>query len=151
MITISSETELLESFRHLDRDEVTLPPNIRFPLELSDTFSWVEPSGARVYLLYNDGRGKLPKGIVFRRGPAGRAPVMCQWCHAVEGGEGIGLLTATANSKSRVGLHLCRDLRCKEKASSIPGVHDLSEGLSGEEKIRKIMLRIDEFARKCLF
>jgi hypothetical protein len=40
---------------------------------------------------------------------------MCDWCHAYGSSDEIGLLTAEASSKRRVGVHLCLDLRCGEK------------------------------------
>lgn len=150
MNRISSEQELLECFRLLDRDEVEIPRSIQFPLNVKDYFSWIEPSGARAYLLFPDGEQEQLKGIVFRRGPVGTPPVMCEWCHSVGAGE-IGLLTATASSNRRVGLHLCRNLDCKEKASSTPGINDLPEGLDADEKIRRITARMSDFSRKHLF
>src|SRR3954468_3575933 len=117
MIRIASENGLRESFRVMDRDQVILPEQLRFPLEIEDYLAWVEPSGARVYLLFDDRKRKLPLGIVFRRDQSagGGSPRMCEWCHSIRSGDQVSLLTATANSQRRIGIQLCRDLSCKSK------------------------------------
>ena len=103
-------------------------------------------SGNRVYLVFTDGASV---GIVFRRdqGP-GAGSTMCEWCHSVRSGDSVGLLTATATSKRRVGIHACRDLSCKEKLESTPGVNDFQEMLNPREKARRLVARMSEFVRR---
>ena len=154
MIRIASEKELLESFRPLDREEVLeFPANLKFPFLLKDYLTWTEPSGHRIYLVFNEQDTRRPLGIVFKRGQgAGTAPPqMCEWCHSVRAGDGVGLLTATASSSRRVGLHLCRDLSCKDKVESTPGANDFFESMSSRERIQRIVGRMTEFARRQLF
>ncbi len=151
MFKITSENELLESFRELERSEVHIPKDLQFPLFVKDYLAWVEPSGARAYLLFAEGTRPLPMGIVFRRGPSSPSAMMCEWCHSVRAGDEVRLLTATSNSNRRVGLHLCQDLSCKEKAHENPGVHDVPEALDGHQKVRRILGRMAEFSRRYLF
>ncbi|MBC7691238.1 MAG: FBP domain-containing protein [Methylotenera sp.] len=150
---ISSETELLNCFRDLDRDEVLLTQELSFPIIVTDYLTWLEPSGVRAYLVFKDRSEGAPLGISFRRdqGP-GVSPAMCEWCHSVRSGESIGLLSATASSKRRVGIQLCRDLSCKAKVlAEAPGVSDLSSTVSAEAKLAGVVGRMTDFARRQLF
>ena len=120
---------------------------------VKDYLTWLEPSLNRVYLVFSDRLGVPPLGIVFRRNQSGGnvGPVMCEWCHSIRPGDHIGLLTVTKNHKKRVGLNLCRDLGCKNRIAEVPGVNDPTETLDSHEKIRRILLRMGEFARHELF
>src|SRR5947209_136067 len=150
MFKITDEKELIGSFRASEQEEVILPPEIRFPILVKDYLSWLEPSGNRVYLVFRDGESRL--GIVFRRDQgAGTSAVMCEWCHSVRGGDSVGLLTAKAAANRRVGIHLCRDLSCKDKLEVAPGIHDLQESVEPRERARRILGRISVFARRELF
>jgi hypothetical protein len=153
MIRIASEHQLLDTFRSLDRDEVQLPPDMRFPVAARDYLSWIEPSGHRVYLVFEDQAAGGLKGIVFQRTHAGAdtPAAMCQWCHSVRTGNGVSLLTAAAGRNTRIGVHLCSDLNCRERALSTPGIHDFNESISGQERVQRVLQRMGEFARKCLF
>jgi hypothetical protein len=153
MIRISSESELRETFRSIDRDQVQVPADFHFPLALKNFTSWVEPSGHRVYLVFEDPSTHQPVGIVFQRthGSAEAAPAMCQWCHAVRGGARVSLLTAAAGPNRRVGIHLCSDLKCGESEDAAPGVNDMRESLSAAERVQRLMGRMHDFAKKNLF
>jgi hypothetical protein len=112
MFLIQNEAELRGFFRELDQPEVILSEELKFPLKVRDYLHWLEPSQCRVYLVFKDPSFKAPLGLVFRRdqtmGPSVAA--MCEWCHAVRSGNEIGILTATCDSKKRIGVSLCRDL-----------------------------------------
>lgn len=153
MIRIASEKELLESFRLIDRAEVELPGNGRFPMVIRDYLAWSEPSGNRLFLVLADRERQLPLGIVFRRDQSGGSgPArMCEWCHAVRSGDGVTLLTAASSSHRRVGLNLCRDLSCKDRLEEAPGVDDLPRLLSDQERLRRILRRMSAFARQNLY
>ena len=143
MIKIKSEQELLESFRLLDREEVILPQNMTFPFLVKDYLSWEEPSGYRVYLIFNDHRRQVPFGVVFRRDQSkgGSAARMCDWCHSISGSDEVSLLSAAASPKRRVGIQLCRDLSCKNNFQS----------LGRGERINQIIHRMADFSRQNLF
>lgn len=153
MIKITSENQLLETFRSLDRDQVQVPAEFKFPLAVKDYLSWIEPSGHRVYLVFEDTASGLPLGVVFERTPAppSTPASMCQWCHSVRSGTGVSLLTTAASKNRRVGLHLCTDLNCRERAMGAPGIHDFNESLSGVEKVKQVVRRMNEFAKSNLF
>lgn len=152
MIRITSEKDLLEAFRPLDRDQVELPETLRFPLLLKDYLSWTEPSGNRVFLVYTERDRKYPLGIVFRQDQSGAGSAgMCEWCHSVRSSGGVSLLTAQASLNRRVGVQLCRDLTCKHKVESQPGADDFPETLSHRERIQRILQRISTFGRQQIF
>lgn len=154
MIRIQSETDLLQAFRPIDRDTVRLGSHVRFPLAVSEYLSWVEPSGHRTYLVFEDEKSRSLIGVVFKRNQPPPDPVtnMCEWCHAVSGSGTIGLLSTDVNKKKRVGLYLCRDLQCKENIEAEPpSVHDLRESISKQEKRMRVLERMSEFARRNLF
>jgi hypothetical protein len=92
MFRIQSESELRECFREQDRDELLWGPELSFPMLAKDYLTWVEPSGNRTYLVFQDESFKGPLGVVFRRnqslGPGVAA--MCEWCHSVRSGDEVG-------------------------------------------------------------
>ena len=152
MFKLNSEKELLECFRLLDRDEVIPPRDLSFPLIEKNYLAWLEPSGCRVYLVFNERLTTAPMGIVFRRDSGGNTlATMCEWCHSVRSGEDIGLLSATASSKRRIGIHLCRDLSCKDKIEGVPSAHDFPESANQVERLRKVVARMGDFARRELY
>ena len=153
MIRIQSEAELLEAFRPFERGEVEIPGELSFPLGVQRYMSWVEGAGHRVFLVYEDPQSRKAYGIVFKRDqtPGGAPANMCDWCHCVRPGNGVGLLTATASSKRRVGLSLCRDLSCGNKAEAEPGADDVPTTLTPRERQLKIVERMASFARRSLF
>ena len=152
MIRIQSSKDLLDSFRAIDRDQVQLPDTMKFPFILRDYMAWVEPSGHRVYLVFEEPQKKTAYGVSFKRTPAqAEAPAqMCQWCHTVSTGQNIGLLTADVSTKRKIGVYLCRNLQCKERIST-PGVNDIRESLVPERKLERVLLNMREFAQRNLF
>ena len=157
MISISSKSQMLDAFRPIDRPEVQLPHGLEFPVVLKDYMAWVEPSGARVFLLFQDPTVGGARGVVFRRNNATPEQVtqMCQWCHSVRGGNSVRLLTAKLSPKRTgahrtVGLHLCADLSCKDKVLGTPGINDLREPYSAYQKLFRVLLNMGDFCRNSL-
>jgi hypothetical protein len=153
MLRLRDADQLRETFRAVDQDEIYLPPDLTFPIGVRDYFAWVEPSGARIYLVFIEPYTDLKLGVVFRRArrPADAPAAMCQWCHAVRVGGAVSLLTAAIDRDRRVGLYLCADLNCRENALSPPGVHDLLESIPAEERVKRIRVRMGAFVRRNLF
>lgn len=154
MTRIQSEEEMLNMFRPIDREQVRLAPEMKFPLAVSEYLAWLEPGGVRTFLLFEDQKTRDVRGIVFRRSqpPAESVANMCEWCHSVAGSQTIGMLTAAASKTKRVGLNLCRDLACKQNVQADPpSVNDMRESLSREEKTRRINERMITFANRNLF
>jgi len=153
MIRIATEQELYSYFRPIDRDHVFLSQNLKFPLVFKNYMSWEEPSGHRVYLVFENATTGRPLGVAFRKAsaPADSAPVMCEWCHAVRGRGEVRLMTAAASRDRRIGLYLCADLHCEEEITNPPGVNDLRESLSQTERIQRLMERMRVFAKGNLF
>lgn len=152
MIRIASEEQLFNTFRETDRDQVQLPANFKFPMVVKDYLNWTEPSGFRVYLVFEDPHTKAMTGVVFQRTQGAHdVASMCQWCHSVRVGGSVSLLTAEASRTRRVGLHLCSNLNCKENTNSSPSIHDFSEGLSGFERTRRVLERMSDFTKRNLF
>lgn len=153
MLRIGTAEEMKDAFRAIDQAEVQFPSTMQFPLLVRDYLSWIEPSGHRAYLVYADPAKNSPRGIVFKRNhsTADSPAAMCDWCHAVRGRGAVGLLTTSVSPKNRIGLTLCRDLDCKEHLEKPPGVNDLRESVSLDEKKRQIVERMSNFARRNLF
>jgi len=145
---LETDRALIESFRSRDRRVIEMPADITFPLFVRDYLAWTETSGARVYLVFAAPGSRRPIGLIFRRdlqdtGPTSR---MCEWCHSYGSGYEVGLLTTDVNSKRRVGVHLCVDLRCKEKledAADRTGRHPL-------EVLKQLQERMYRFAHEAL-
>nr|WP_254614282.1 MULTISPECIES: FBP domain-containing protein [unclassified Myxococcus] len=112
-----TDRDLIQSFRPRDRRVMEMPPGLIFPLFVRDYLAWTETSGARVYLVFSAPGSHQPIGIIFRRDTGGGLDVarMCEWCHNYGSSHAVDLLTTDVNSKRRVGISLCVDLRCKDK------------------------------------
>lgn len=150
MFKLSSEQELTRCFRDSDQDQIILTEEIQNQLKESrliiDYMRWIEPSGARAYLVFKGENFKAPLGIVFRRdqslGPQSAA--MCEWCHTVGSGNEIGMLTTTSQHRKRIGVSLCRDLRCADRIRS----SEFNSSASVQERIRRLVLKMTIFAQR---
>lgn len=153
MIRIQTEKQVIDAFREIDQSEVQIPHNITFPFLVRDYFAWTEPGGHRTFLIFNDEETKNLLGVVFKRTQESPdAPAkMCEFCHSVRGHGNISMLSAKVTPNKTIGLHLCRDLSCREKVESIPGTNDLTG--SKDRMYRNIVLveRIRKFLRSKIF
>jgi hypothetical protein len=151
MTTAISEPELLRCFREVDRDDVELAPDLAYPLLLDEALAWAV--GPRAFLVFRERPEARPRGIVFHRnaGPLPDAAAMCEWCRAVRGGGGVKLMSVRAGDRRRLGLYLCSDLGCVARAREVPGPDDVSDRVDGEERARRTLGRIAEFAARRLF
>ncbi|MGE6763241.1 hypothetical protein D7X55_19810 [Corallococcus sp. AB049A] len=148
MFRIESEKELQKAFRSRDRKYVELPRGTQLPLFIRDYLSWVDPYGVRVFLVFTAPGSKTPTGIAFRRDQQGDptlAPKLCDWCMSPTEAE-VGLLTTDVDSKRRVGVNVCLDLRCGERLEALA---DRSGRSALDEKAR-LMERMARFASEAL-
>lgn len=149
MFRLETDRTLIESFRPRDRRVIEMPADITFPLFVRDYLAWTETSGGRVYLVFAAPGSRKPIGIIFRREASGGGPPtsqMCDWCHYSGSSNEVGLLTADVNSKRRVGVNLCMDLRCQAKledAADRTGRHPL-------EALERLRERMTRFAHEAL-
>lgn len=148
MFLVKTEQELRQAFRPREREVVQPPEHTSYPLFVRDYLAWVEPAGTRVFLVFQDQESTRPLGIAFTRESRGdgAGPQMCDWCHSTGGADEIGLLTADRSSKKRMGVALCRDLRCAQKLEQAA---DLA-GRSATEPKQRLMERMVRFAREGL-
>ncbi|RKH35769.1 hypothetical protein D7Y13_04340 [Corallococcus praedator] len=147
MFRIETEKEFLRAFRSRDRKYVEPPRGTGFPLFVRDYFAWVDPYGVRVFLVFTAPGGKRPTGIAFRRdqqGDKSQVPQVCDWCRTSTAE--IGLLTTDVDSKRRVGVNLCMDLRCSERLESMTNL----AGRSVLNDNRKLIERMSRFASEAL-
>ncbi|KFE69369.1 FBP domain-containing protein [Hyalangium minutum] len=149
MFRLETDRALIEAFRPRDRRVIEMPENVMFPLFVRDYLAWTETSGARVYLVFAAPVSRKPIGIIFRResqdSGVGTSRI-CEWCHSYGSSSEVGLLTTDVNSKRRVGVHLCLDLRCKEKledAADRAGRHPI-------EILKQLQERMFRFAHEAL-
>lgn len=149
MFRIETEKEFLNAFRSRDRKHAEPPKGTRFPLFVRDYFAWVDPYGVRVFIVFTAPGGKKPTGIAFRRDQGGDkniAPHMCEWCHSPGTSDQIGLLTTDVDSKHRVGINLCLDLRCNERLETATN----RSGGDVLDEMTKLHERIARFAHEAL-
>jgi len=151
MFLLKTEEELLQAFRPRDRQVVEPPAAVKFPKFVQDYYAWLDPTGVRVYLVFKDPVTQRPLGIAFRRdgsggGGEGVGSLMCDWCHSFGSSDEIGLLTADRSSKKRVGVGLCRDLRCGEKLEQAAD----RAGRSAREPLERLRGKMERFAREAL-
>jgi hypothetical protein len=149
MFRIETEKELLNAFRSRDRKHVELPKGTRLPLFVRDYFAWVDPYGVRTFVVFTAPGSKRPTGLVFRRDQQGDKTLalgVCEWCRAPGSSDQIGLLTTDVDSKRRVGVNVCLDLRCKEKVEAAMNM----EGRSPVEPTQQVIERMARFASEAL-
>ncbi|HYO72737.1 MAG TPA: FBP domain-containing protein [Archangium sp.] len=149
MFRIETEKELLSAFRSRDRKHVELPKGTQLPLFVRDYLAWVDPYGVRVFLVFTAPGGKRPTGIAFRRDQQGDKALalrVCEWCRASGSADQIGLLTTDVDSKRRVGVNLCLDLRCNERLEAAMNM----AGRSVLDENKHLIERMSRFASEAL-
>ncbi|HVE86906.1 MAG TPA: FBP domain-containing protein [Myxococcales bacterium] len=146
MFRLTSEEMLVRSFRPRDRKDLELPAGVKFPLFVRNYLAWRDPSGTSLRVVFSL-PGGVPTGILLKRNHGDKQPTqMCEWCHTTGGSDEIGLLTADANSRKRVGIVACLDLRCQEK------IEDAANrgGKSALDAEKALLERMGKFAREAL-
>jgi hypothetical protein len=146
---LETDKALIKSFRSRDQRLIEMPAGVTFPLFVRDYLVWTETSGARVYLVFAAPGTREPIGIIFRRdhGEGGaRVASLCDWCHTYGSSTEVGLLSTAVSSKRRVGVHLCLDLRCKEK---LEDAADRS-GRSPRQALDQLQEKMYRFAHEAL-
>jgi hypothetical protein len=149
MFQLQSEKEFLSSFRSRDRKVAEPPKGTRFPLFVRDYLAWVDPYGVRVFLVFQAPGAQRPIGIAFRRDQQGDKALMsrvCEWCHSNGSADQIGLLTTDVDSKRRVGVNLCLDLRCGERLESEAN----RQGRSVLDDMKQLLEKMERFATEGL-
>jgi hypothetical protein len=149
MFLIRNAHELMEAFRPRDLQIFELPDEEAYPILVRDYRAWVETGGAKVYLVYEDPTTGRARGVVFRRSEAGlhgRLGHMCNWCYSTGSADEIGLLTADESERRRVGVVVCRDLRCRERIEEAGN----RAGRNIAEARTQLVERIARFANEAL-
>jgi hypothetical protein len=149
MFQLQSEKELLNAFRSRDRKHVEPPKGTTFPLFVRDYLAWGDPYGVRVFLVFQARGAQRPIGIAFRRDQQGDKTLtsrLCEWCHSYGTADQIGLLTTDLDSKRRVGVNLCLDLRCGERLESEAN----RNGRSVLDNIKTLLEKMERFASEGL-
>ena len=85
-----------------------------FPIFIKDYHSWTSPTGLKTYMVFEDD-GYLV-GLSFRQSPLFNDGVkmMCEWCCQIKPAHRISLLSVNSGQYRSVGIHVCRDLKCKD-------------------------------------
>ena len=137
MVTLTSEAELLDCFRKIDRREVELAEDLTLPLEIEEAFAWTV--GPRAFLLFRDRPDAPLRGIVFHRSPGVMQHIvaMCEWCHSVRGHGAIKLMTARADKRRTVGVYICSGLGCVARARELPSPTGASRALGRMQRLRQ--------------
>ncbi|HZA49485.1 MAG TPA: FBP domain-containing protein [Myxococcaceae bacterium] len=146
MFIIKTERDLLNAFRPRDRGAFEPPEGVAFPFAVRDYRAWVDPSGVRAFLVFQDPASRKPLGIAFRRDVAAddSGSRMCDWCHNF--GADVGLLTADRSSRRRVGVGVCRDLRCADRIEQAAELAGRSSWMARQ----RLLERMVRFAREGL-
>lgn len=143
MFRFATEEELRKTFRPRDRKTLELPVGLRFPLILRASLAWVDPTGVRAHGVFSTPEG--PLGLSFRRDTTSGA-ALCDWCHSYGGQDQVGLVVCERSSKRRVGLWLCRDLGCVQRAEDAAD----RAGRNSQNARQDVLERVWRFAQQGL-
>lgn len=137
---ISSEAELIQSFRLRDQKKLIIPEELKFPLHIRSYLTWRESSGVYTYLVYKAPNWDLARGVVFKRSAAKGEVTggLCSWCHAYGSSDEISLMTVAMDANVSCGYILCQDLRCIEKIEEAANL----AGKNPEKNIDSLYYRI---------
>lgn len=144
MFHLTSEDMLVRTFRPRDQRKLERPAGITYPHFVRHYLAWGDAVNGNAHIVFGP-PGGAPTGIYFRRGSGGDSQ-MCEWCHSSGGPHEIGLLTADVNSRKRVGITVCLDLRCQEKIEDAAN----RAGRNPQDATRAMMERICRFATEGL-
>ncbi len=109
---IATKEELFACFRRIDRRDVELSDDLRFPILIGHVVTW--SYGNRAFLVLRGRDTGAPLGVVFRRTTvaSARVPSMCAWCQRVRMHAEVQLLSARVTARRTIGQYLCSDLSC---------------------------------------
>lgn len=140
--SIESEDDLVRSFRVRDQKKLVLPSSLEFPMNVRSYLTWQESSGVYTYLVFKAQNWDLPRGVAFRRGPAGAEAVggLCSWCHSYGTSEEIGLMSVAMSGNVTRSYLLCQDLRCIEKIEET----SMRAGKSPEKHVAELYYRMEK-------
>jgi hypothetical protein len=147
MFLLRSEKDLVEAFFPRDQKRLELPKGVKYPLVVRDYLAWSDPASPRVHLVFTEPGARHPIGLVFDRDRSGASQgSMCEWCHSFGSSAEIGLLMLTVSDNRRVGIHLCRDLSCRDKIEQ-----NLSlSPVSAHTRQKRVLSEMSRFVRRLL-
>jgi hypothetical protein len=139
MFALRSESDLVGCFRRIDRREVELAPDMKLPIVVHDVVAW--SVGPRAFLLFRDDPDAPPRGLVFTRnaGVMSHLSAMCEWCHVSRGAGAIKLMSVAVTRRRSLGVFVCSDLDCLNRARDLPGRDFGGETL---RRIRELAARV---------
>ena len=146
MLRVQDRNQLLDMFREIDKDNVVITKDLKFPIAVTDYFAWREPSGHRTFLIIEDRFQSRHFAIALDRTKSPeKVPMMCNWCHSVRPSKDVALMTISVTRRKRVGIHLCSDISCKENILERPSVNDMRETIDRQEKIVRLNQKVQNF------
>lgn len=138
--SIATEQELIESFRLRDQKKLILPENLKFPFNVRSYFTWKEPSGNYVYLVFKAPNWDMARGVAFKRTSGEPVGGLCSWCNAFGSAQELGMLSVAMSSTVSSSYFLCSDLRCIEKIEDMTAMG----GKNPEKYIADLYHRIEK-------
>ncbi|MBI5495110.1 MAG: FBP domain-containing protein [Deltaproteobacteria bacterium] len=145
LFRIDDEAALRAAFRPRDLRAWAPPARVAWPLLVRDCVSWADPVGDHVCVVFQDPVSRQPLGISFQRESAAGATGsrLCDWCHAFGSVREIGLLMCERTSRRRIGVWLCRDLACADRAEEVA----FRAGRNGKKARAVVVERMWHFAQ----
>lgn len=127
---ISSEQELINTFRLRDQKKLVLPEKMKYPFNVRSYFTWKEPSGVYTYLVFKLPNWDMPQGVAFKRTPSTGEPVggLCSWCNAYGTSDDIGMLSVAMSANVSSSYLICHDLSCIEKIEDMAAMSGKDPG-----------------------
>jgi hypothetical protein len=143
---ISSESDLLRTFRPRDRRVFQPPAKVTYPLYVRDYLAWPDPAGGRVFVVFPEPTTGNALGLAFRDDTGDTTSSLCEWCHSPGKPNQVALLMCEKSSKRSIGTWLCRDLAC---GTRVENAADLA-GRNGVDARKAVLERMWRFAHEGL-
>jgi Fibronectin-binding protein (FBP). len=140
--SISTQDELVRSFRVSDQKKLIFPEQLKFPMHIRSYFTWKENSGVYTYLVFKAPTWDQARGVVFKKMAPSGEPVggLCNWCHAIGPSDEIGFMSVAMSANVSNSYYLCQDLSCIEKIEDA----SMLAGKNPEKHIAELYRRMEK-------
>lgn len=145
-----NSAEIFSAFDLIDRDSLSLPPQIWVPWADFDYFAWKHPTEARTFMVVplpeRDGQAI---GLVLKTYGSSRAG-MCDLCYGVDriNGSILAMADTWQRPRTSIGARICAGFDCSDGARGLKWIYGMGETISTGRRIERLQENVARFARQ---